>query len=179
VSSRLLVNGHNFSKYNCCLQAGVVLGFKEYLQNFWGVAMGFSEAIKSCFWQFATFRGRACRSEFWCFFLFQLLCLVAASIVDRMLGTRFSMTDPISGATPSLGYGWVYSLVVLVLLLPSISVMVRRLHDTEHSGWWYWIVLVPLIGAILLLVWFCSRGTSGDNRFGHDPLAGSTAQEFA
>ena len=69
-------------------------------------------------------------------------------------------------------YGYVYSLVALAMLLPGLAVMVRRLHDTGHSGWWYWIWLVPLIGGILLLVWLCSRGTVGDNTYGSDPLEG-------
>ncbi|HHB81462.1 MAG TPA: DUF805 domain-containing protein, partial [Aliiroseovarius sp.] len=63
-------------------------------------------------------------------------------------------------------------LFMLATFLPNISVMVRRLHDTDRSGWWYWIVLVPLIGFILLIVWFASKGTTGDNRFGPDPLGG-------
>jgi len=63
-------------------------------------------------------------------------------------------------------------LFFLASFLPAISVIVRRLHDTDRSGWWYWIGLIPLVGAILLLVWFCTRGTSGPNRFGPDPLSG-------
>jgi uncharacterized membrane protein YhaH (DUF805 family) len=63
-------------------------------------------------------------------------------------------------------------LAALTNLLPGISVTVRRLHDTDRSGWWYWIGLIPLVGAILLLIWFCTRGTDGANRFGPDPLSG-------
>ena len=57
--------------------------------------------------------------------------------------------------------------------------MVRRLHDTDRSGWWYWIALIPLIGAILLIVWFCSRGTEGANRYGADTLGGDIGQVFS
>ena len=63
-------------------------------------------------------------------------------------------------------------------MLPHLAVMVRRLHDTGRSGWWYWIALIPLIGAILLLVWFCSRGTVGSNQYGSDPLGGDLEQTF-
>jgi uncharacterized membrane protein YhaH (DUF805 family) len=78
-----------------------------------------------------------------------------------------------------LAYGYAYILVALGLLLPSLSVLVRRLHDTDRSGWYYWIVLIPLIGSIVLLVWFCSRGTEGSNTYGPDPLGGDIAQVFS
>jgi uncharacterized membrane protein YhaH (DUF805 family) len=78
-----------------------------------------------------------------------------------------------------LGYGYAYILVALGLLLPSLAVLVRRLHDTDRSGWYYWIVLIPLIGSIVLLVWFCSRGTEGSNTYGPDPLGGDIAQVFS
>jgi uncharacterized membrane protein YhaH (DUF805 family) len=54
--------------------------------------------------------------------------------------------------------------------MPSLSAMVRRLHDTDRSGWWYWLALVPLIGIIILIVWWATEGTRGPNRFGDDPL---------
>jgi uncharacterized membrane protein YhaH (DUF805 family) len=67
--------------------------------------------------------------------------------------------------------GWVILIGVgLINFLPSLSVLVRRLHDTDHSGWWYWICLIRFVGLILLLIWFCTRGTWGSNRFGLDPL---------
>lgn len=66
---------------------------------------------------------------------------------------------------------------MLINPLPGIAVSVRRLHDLDRSGWWLLIALVPLIGAIVLLAWFCSRGIGGANRFGPDPL-GSTANVF-
>lgn len=116
--------------------------------------MGFVEAIKSCFGKYATFQGRACRSEYWFFYLFYTLAYVIASIVDAVLG---------------------FPILTLVFLLatvvPILAVGVRRLHDTDRSGWWLLIPLVPLIGGIVLLIWTCSRGTTGDNRFGSDPLA--------
>jgi uncharacterized membrane protein YhaH (DUF805 family) len=60
---------------------------------------------------------------------------------------------------------------MLAVLLPGIAVSIRRLHDTDRSGWWLLIVLVPLVGAILLIVWYCTEGTRGPNRFGADPKA--------
>ncbi len=140
--------------------------------------MNFSEAIRSCLTQYASFRGRAARSEFWFFALFNISCLIIASIIDNMLGTTFKFMDPTLGVQRSIPYGWFYSLVALGLFLPNISALVRRLHDTGRSGWWYWILLIPFVGAILLLVWFCTRGTQGENNYGHDPLAGGIAQTF-
>ncbi len=99
----------------------------------------------------------------WYFQLFLFLCVIVGMVTDNVLGTTFSFTNPATGAPGHMPYGYVYVVITLFLFLPGVSVMVRRLHDTGRSGWWYWIVLVPLIGGILLLVWFCSRGTRGDN----------------
>ena len=72
-------------------------------------------------------------------------------------------------------YGPISLLLILGLIVPNIAVSVRRLHDTDRSGWWMLIVLVPLIGGITLLVFFVLEGTRGDNRFGSDPYAGELA----
>ena len=140
--------------------------------------MTFGDSIKTCFAKYATFQGRASRSEFWYFALFGLGCYVIASIIDNALGTTFKIPDG-SGGMRSMGYGYAYALVGLGLFLPNLSVMVRRLHDKNRSGWWYWIILVPLIGIILVLVWFCSRGTQGPNDYGHDPLGGDLVGTFS
>lgn len=140
--------------------------------------MTFGESITTCLFKYVTWQGRASRSEFWYFWLFSMICYVGAMVIDRVLGTTFQFTNPASGVEESIGYGYAYILVALVLFLPGLSAMVRRLHDTDRSGWWYWIILVPLIGVILLLVWFCSRGTAGSNRFGFDPLNGDISQTF-
>lgn len=140
--------------------------------------MTFSESIRTCLSKFATWEGRAVRSEYWYFALFCILCQIAASIVDGVLGTRFQMTNPATGETQSMFYGWVYMLTGLALLLPNLAAVVRRLHDTDRSGWWYWIALIPLIGIILLIVWLASRGTNGTNRFGSDPLGADLGTTF-
>jgi len=97
-----------------------------------------------------------------------VICSIVARILDMIAGTTFSMPTP-DGGTVSMGYGYIYSLYALAIILPALSVTVRRLHDRDRSGWWYWLLLIPLVGAIWLLVWFCSGGTQGDNRFGPDP----------
>jgi len=112
---------------------------------------GFGEAISTCFRKYVTFSGRANRPEFWWFMLFIWLGGIVASIVDSaVLGDR----------------GILSSIFGLGVLLPSIAVTVRRLHDTDRSGWWYFLSLIPLVGIIILIVWFCGRGTPGRNRFG-------------
>ncbi len=117
--------------------------------------MDLQTSIRVCFNKYATFQGRASRSEYWFFVLFQILAVIGGLILDAILGTSALF----------------YALVVLGTLLPALSVMVRRLHDTGRSGWWYWISLVPLVGIILIIVWLCQVGTSGENVYGQDPLA--------
>ena len=104
------------------------------------------EALK----KYAVFNGRASRKEYWHFILLNLVLIVLATIADL---------------TGTLG-----AIVTLTLLLPSLAVSVRRLHDIDKSGWWYLVILVPLVGIIIVLFWFCTRGTQGANRFGTDPL---------
>ena len=102
---------------------------------------------------YVGFGGRARRTEYWMFVLFNFIVSIILGILDGVLGTA-----------PLLG--GVYALAVL---LPSIAVSIRRLHDTDRSGWWMLIGQIPLIGAIVLLVFFCLEGTRDNNRFGSDP----------
>lgn len=128
---------------------------------------GFVDAIKICFSKYVTWAGRATRSEFWFFYLFYLIVLVIASTIDVMfLGGTVGSDPTADGLNFNVNFTILTSIASLVLFLPMLSATVRRLHDTDRSGWWYWIILVPFVGVILLLVWFCSRSTPGPNRFG-------------
>ena len=140
--------------------------------------MTFGESIQTCLSKAVTWEGRASRSEYWYFYLFFLLCLFVGAMIDGVLGTSFTYTNPMTGETQSMFYGWVYMLTALAFFLPNLAVFVRRLHDTDHSGWWYWFFLVPLIGVIMILIWACTRGTNGSNRFGSDPLGSDLATTF-
>lgn len=120
--------------------------------------MDFMTAIRTCLSKFVDFSGRARRSEYWYFALFTFLVSIVTSILDAFLGTDYDNT---SG-------GLVNTLVGLVLFLPSLAVGVRRLHDTGRSGWWILIGLIPIIGWIILIVWFCTDSTS-DNQYGPNP----------
>ena len=128
--------------------------------------MGFQDAVKKCLSNYATFSGRAARSEFWWFALFVFLGNFVLSIVDSLLFGGMVDGQPVS----VLG-----GLFSLAMLLPSIAAGVRRLHDRDMSGWWYLLILIPIIGALALLFFFVQSGTNGSNRFGADPLAGDNA----
>ncbi|RUO59871.1 DUF805 domain-containing protein [Pseudidiomarina marina] len=111
--------------------------------------------------KYAVFSGRARRSEYWFFVLFNTIIGFVLGFIDGILG--FSDPDMSIGVL-----GAIYSLAVLI---PSIAVGVRRLHDTDRSGWWLLIALIPLIGAIVLIVFFVMDSTPGENRFGPNPKA--------
>ena len=115
--------------------------------------------------KYADFSGRAPRAEYWWFALFVIIGEVIAMSIDSILGMS-RMVGP---------YGPILCLYLLALIIPSISVGVRRLHDTDRSGWWLLIALIPLIGAIVLLVFFVAEGTKGDNQYGPDPYAGGAS----
>lgn len=108
---------------------------------------------------YVGFGGRARRKEYWMFLLFSLLISIALMIADVMFGTLDTKS----------GVGLLNGLYSLAVLIPSLAVSVRRLHDRDKSGWWLLIGLIPLIGAIVLLVWFVMEGDRGSNRFGEDP----------
>ena len=105
--------------------------------------------------KYAVFNGRARRKEYWMFLLFYILIYVGLIIVESLIGSP----------------GILVLVLALGLLVPSLAVSIRRLHDTERSGWWFLIAFVPIVGGIVLLVFMCLDGTSGPNRFGADPKA--------
>jgi uncharacterized membrane protein YhaH (DUF805 family) len=113
---------------------------------------------------YATFSGRARRSEFWFFALFNMIFSIVAMGLDNVLGTTLNM-----GYEVSLPYGYIYLLYSLVTFIPSLAVAVRRLHDVGKSGWMYFIVLIPIIGAIWLLVLFFTDSQVGSNKWGENP----------
>ena len=115
------------------------------------------EALK----KYADFDGRARRQEFWLFYLTIFLGYIVTAIFDILTGTF----DEVSGA------GLFSAIFFLAMIIPSIAVSIRRLHDLDRTGWWYLISIVPLVGPLVLLIFFCIPGTAGNNRFGPDPLS--------
>lgn len=125
--------------------------------------------------RYAVFSGRSRRKEYWMFALLMLILGVIAAAVDILLGfgmTYRAVSDTGYGAGATTYNGPLEILLSLGTLIPSLAVTVRRLHDLDKSGWWLLILLVPFIGAFVLLVFMCIEGTRGANRFGPDPLAG-------
>lgn len=109
--------------------------------------------------KYAVFSGRARRKEYWLFALFNLIIAVVLAIIDGAAGLTVSES----------GFGLLSGFYTLAVLIPSIAVSVRRLHDTDHSGWWLLIALVPLLGAIVLLIFMVLDEQPGHNRFGPNP----------
>ncbi len=109
--------------------------------------------------KYAVFEGRSRRSEYWFFALFNLIALVIAAILDNIIGTAFD----------GIGYGILYLLYSLAVILPSLGLFVRRLHDTGRSGFWFFIGLIPLIGGIVLLVFLVQDSQEGENQYGANP----------
>lgn len=105
-----------------------------------------------CLQQYADFKGRARRKEYWMFFLFNALFAAAATIIDYILGLTI--------------FAGLYS---LAMFIPSLAVSIRRLHDIGKSGWMYLFVLIPGIGFIFLLILFCLDSQPGKNQWGNNP----------
>lgn len=115
--------------------------------------MDFKQSVISVFAKYKTLSGRARRSEFWYFALFQLLLGIATAVIDTIL----------------FGGHSVVSYLTFALAIPGLTVSVRRLHDIGKSGWWYLLILVPIVGCIVLLYWFAQDGTVGSNQYGTSP----------
>ena len=116
--------------------------------------MDFQTSIKTCLNKYAVFSGRASRSEFWFFILFGILGGVIAAIIDTMiLGYPYEENGPIN---------LIFS---VALIIPSISVTARRLHDINRSGWWQ-LLWFTIIGGILLIIWHATEGEKKKNKFG-------------
>jgi uncharacterized membrane protein YhaH (DUF805 family) len=115
-----------------------------------GAIMNFVDSIKTCFAKYADFNGRAKRPEFWWYTLFIFLVSIALSVLTHH-------NQSVSG------------LFSLATLLPSLAVGARRLHDTDRSGWWQLLWILPVIGWIIMIVFQATAGQAGDNRFGSPP----------
>jgi uncharacterized membrane protein YhaH (DUF805 family) len=112
--------------------------------------------------KYFLFTGRAGRTEFWMYVLFNFIVAMILAIVGTVLGGSGNYSSP--AFLP-------YDLYLLATLLPSLGMAVRRLHDTGRSGWWILVGLVPIIGAVVLLIFYIIDSTPGDNQFGPHPSA--------
>jgi len=112
-----------------------------------------------CLKQYADFGGRARRKEYWMFFLFNFIFSFVLGFIDGFLGL----------ANYEIGLGVFSGIYSLAVLIPGLAVGVRRLHDIGKSGWNYLFILIPIVGVILILVWFCTEGEHATNNWGEDP----------
>jgi uncharacterized membrane protein YhaH (DUF805 family) len=123
--------------------------------------MSFSQAVSSVLlYKYATFSGRARRSEYWWWYLFVTIVFVVAGILDNAIGLTYSDL--------TVGGGWIATIAGIVFLVPNLAVAVRRLHDTGRTGWWLLIGLVPFIGFFVLLYFFV-LDSENDNQYGPYP----------
>jgi uncharacterized membrane protein YhaH (DUF805 family) len=115
---------------------------------------------------YANFKGRARRSEFWYYVLANIIIAFVIGFVEGLLG--FGNLETTSTSFNYSG-GVISNIYSLLVLVPGLAVGVRRLHDTGKSGWNYLLILIPLAGAIILIVFFATEGESGPNKYGKDP----------
>jgi uncharacterized membrane protein YhaH (DUF805 family) len=123
--------------------------------------MSFAEAVKSFWSRYTMFKGRSRRSEYWFIQLFLILTNLAAAAIDLALMNGDVDRFIANGGGGILGLIW-----ILVTILPALAVLVRRLHDTNRSGWWALIGLVPLVGGVVLFVFSVLDSTAGENQYG-------------
>ncbi|XOF33889.1 MAG: DUF805 domain-containing protein [Candidatus Electrothrix sp. YB6] len=108
--------------------------------------------------KYVVFSGRARRKEYWYFALFNIIISIALGVIDVFIGMSMETSVGLLGG-----------IYILAVFLPSLAVSVRRLHDTSRSGWWLLIGLVPLIGAIVLLIFTLQDSGPGSNQYGENP----------
>lgn len=141
----LAIGNANSTIQNLSVQLDKISNQNQSEENF-NIVDWFVKCLKN----YANFTGRARRKEFWFFALTQFIILIIAQILDAILGSEFLF----------------YVLTVLALFIPALAVSIRRLHDIGKSGWWYLIGLVPLIGFILLIIWFATETKQNNNEWG-------------
>jgi len=113
--------------------------------------------------KFADFNGRARRKEYWMWTLYCTIILLISMALDNLFGLTFEFLGQ------DLGYGWLYLIFGIIQFIPGLAVVIRRLHDVGKSGWYYLIILIPLIGFIWILVLLCTDGVKEENKWGTNP----------
>ena len=116
-----------------------------------------------CLKQYADFKGRARRKEYWMFVLFNFIFSFILGLLDGVFGLDLD---------GELSLGVLSGIYTLAVFIPGLAVCVRRLHDVGRSGWYFFLILIPLVGAIILIVWFCTEGDRCENNWGPDPKLG-------
>lgn len=133
--------------------------------------MTFSQSIKSVFSKYADFSGRATRSEFWYFYLFTFL----VGMVYFFAVITTAVTSGVDSSALTV-LQIIYYTYALAIMIPSLAVTVRRLHDTGHSGWWIFLNLLLVIGSIILFIWYITDSDPDTNEYGDNPKQEYTAE---
>ena len=120
------------------------------------------------FTKYAQFSGRSSRKEFWLFYLLITIASIVLTVIDISIGSFDAVSE----------FGLLSGIFTLAIIVPSLAVSVRRLHDTDRSGWWLLLSFIPLLGSIVLVVFWCLKGTQGQNEYGDDPLIEVVPTEF-
>lgn len=129
------------------------------------------QSVISALKNYVNFSGRASRGDYWWYFLGYVIVVVILALVDSaVFGGGQTSADMSEGVSVSYNAGLLASIWIIANIIPQIAISIRRLHDTDRSGWFYLLVFVPLANLYLVYLMFV-KGTSGDNRFGADPLA--------
>ena len=131
--------------------------------------MNFTDAVKAYFLKWNDFRSRSSRSEYWWATLFVTLASFPLGFIIGFVTTFLFLIAGFSDTTMEIVVGIVMLPIQIFIIIASTCLVIRRLHDVDKSGWWY-LIIFTIIGMIPLLIWYCSKGTDGDNRFGKDPL---------
>ena len=134
----------------------------DYLHNNYKLKLIMEWYLKVMRDNYANFSGRARRKEYWMFYLIYLLIMILLMVIDNILGLTFEVSGQ------NLGYGWLYLIGGFAHFIPLFSVNIRRLHDVGKSGWFFLIGLIPILGAIWLLVLACTEGNKFENKWGPD-----------
>ena len=133
------------------------------------IIMSFTNAAKAYFLKWNDFRSRSSRSEYWWATLFVTLAGFPLGFIVGFVIGFLSVTAGFSETTMENVLVIVILPVQIFIIISSTCLVIRRLHDVDRSGWWY-LIIFTIVGMIPLLIWYCTKGTEGDNRFGKDPL---------
>lgn len=131
--------------------------------------MSFDQAIRVCFKKYADFNGRASRSEYWWFNLFALIIMFGSSFIFSFLGALFGTASVTSNLDSELEFlaNLGFFIAIAIFFIPLLSVAVRRLHDTNKSGWYILFQLIPCVGPIILLIFLVQESSRGKNKYGY------------
>ena len=129
------------------------------------------QSLIAAFKNYVNFSGRASRGNYWWYVLAYVIVTIVLIYLDKLLfGGGETTMDTTDGVSVSFSGGALTTIWLLANIIPAISIAVRRLHDTDRSGWMYLLIFVPIVQFYLIYL-LVIKGTAGDNRFGADPLA--------